>query len=75
VLDEACTVCAGRGQVAGSWCAVCQGLGWLRQRRRLQICLPGNLQTGTVIRLAGQDARQPASTQDLVLRIKVQPCW
>jgi len=74
-LHEVCAACAGQGQVAGSWCNCCQGHGRTRQRRRLQIRLPGGVQTGTLIRLARPDARWLASAGDLLLRIKVRPCW
>lgn len=74
-LREACAVCAGHGRVAGSGCDVCRGHGWIRQRRRLQIRLPGGVQTDTVIRLTRPDARWLASAGELLLRIKVRPCW
>lgn len=74
-LHEVCAACAGQGQVAGSWCACCQGHGRTRERRRLQIRLPGGVQTGTLIRLPRPDANWLGSAGELLLRIKVRPCW
>ena len=74
-LHETCDRCAGQGRVAGSWCDACWGHGRIRRRRRLQVLLPGGVQNGTVIRVVGQGRRSATAVSDLLLRIKVRPCW
>lgn len=70
-----CARCGGCGRFAGSCCETCQGRGMSHEERRLQIALPRGVRTGTVIRVAGQGKRSATSAGDLLLRIRIQPCW
>ncbi|MFL7814226.1 MAG: molecular chaperone DnaJ [Anaerolineales bacterium] len=70
-----CPVCGGRGKVVESHCPTCEGRGKVRETRRKKITIPGGVDDGTRIRLAGEG--QPGDNNgppgDLYLLIRVRP--
>jgi molecular chaperone DnaJ len=49
-----CPVCNGRGETITSPCRTCNGRGLERKSRRKVVTIPGGVDTGTQIRLAGE---------------------
>ncbi len=54
VQVSTCPQCGGRGETIGSPCSSCQGRGLQRATRRKVVSIPGGVDTGTQIRLAGE---------------------
>jgi molecular chaperone DnaJ len=74
-VTSECRDCHGRGSSGNDPCSVCRGTGKSRERRRLEMMLPRGVQSGAIIRIAGQGGRSATSTGDLFVRLRVQPCW
>ncbi len=49
-----CPTCNGRGETISSPCRTCSGRGLERKTRRKKVSIPGGVDTGTQIRLAGE---------------------
>ncbi len=80
VWDEVpCALCGGRGRVAykgtiGQHCSGCNGSGWERRARRLEVKIPPGVKDGSRVRVAGQGCLGPdGSRGDLYLVVKVLP--
>ena len=72
---ELCGPCEGQGHFASSTCDVCLGTGVTKTTRRLQLTLPRGVQAGMVLRIHGHGRQLAKSTGDLLLRVRIQPCW
>jgi molecular chaperone DnaJ len=72
-LDEACTMCAGAGHLNRRPCPDCQGTGWTKRKRHLEVRIPAGVATGSRIRVAGEGARAGRRSGDLYLRVTVKP--
>jgi molecular chaperone DnaJ len=59
-VTRPCPVCGGEGKVIEKKCAECQGEGRRRATRRLEIRVPGGVETGSRLRLAGEGDVGPA---------------
>ncbi|MEX1063843.1 MAG: molecular chaperone DnaJ [Candidatus Paceibacterota bacterium] len=70
-----CTTCLGRGKVPKENCAVCKGEGRKKEKRVLEIKIPGGIRDGEtiVVREQGQAGFRGGSAGDLYLHISVQP--
>jgi molecular chaperone DnaJ len=70
-----CPVCGGHGETIGTPCRVCNGRGLERKTRKKVVTIPGGVDTGTQIRLAGegQPGVNSGPTGNLYLVIEVQP--
>lgn len=70
-----CPVCNGQGKTISTPCPTCRGSGRERKTTRKKVTIPGGVDTGTRIRLAGEG--QPGENNgppgDLYLIIKVRP--
>jgi molecular chaperone DnaJ len=53
-LERTCPACHGRGQVIEDPCAECAGSGRIARERTLSVNIPGGVEDGTRIRLAGE---------------------
>jgi DnaJ-class molecular chaperone len=77
-FEQACPTCEGRGVAARTECATCGGSGRIPQGPRIiTVDVPPGVWSGSVIRVPGE-GRVPAfagSPGDLVLRVRVRPCW
>jgi molecular chaperone DnaJ len=49
-----CPTCSGAGETIATPCHACQGRGQVRRTRRKQVAVPGGVDNGTQIRLAGE---------------------
>lgn len=72
---QTCRQCLGQGHVACDTCESCHGEGGVYERHRLQLMLPRRLQPDAVIRVLGHGERSENLTGDLMLRVRIQPCW
>ncbi|MDA3802571.1 MAG: molecular chaperone DnaJ [Patescibacteria group bacterium] len=72
--QSTCPECEGRGQVYSSKCSKCLGSGISRENIKLKVKIPGGINDGEAIRLAGQGeaGEKGAPSGDLYLRIKVK---
>lgn len=72
--DEPCAACQGTGNVAGKACLTCQGGGWQRGRRTLDVRIPAGVRTGQRVRVAGEGGGAGGGRRgDLYLEITVAP--
>jgi molecular chaperone DnaJ len=69
-----CPTCNGRGEAIGTPCHVCNGRGFERKTRKKVVTIPGGVDTGTQIRLAGegQPGQSGGPNGNLYLLINVQ---
>jgi DnaJ-class molecular chaperone len=72
-LDEPCKTCGGSGHVNRQPCPQCQGTGWTKGRRHLDVKIPAGVATGSRVRVAGEGARAGRRSGDLYLRVTVKP--
>ena len=74
-VNRPCPMCLGRGQVPSQTCPTCNGVGEVRNRKKILITVPPGADTGTKIRLRGQGGAgtQGASPGDLVITFQVTP--
>jgi DnaJ-class molecular chaperone len=73
-VAEACHGCGGQ---AGTACSICGGEGTVVASRFLRIELPPGLRNGTKLRIPGYGkATGPGGPRgDLLLLVRVRPCW
>jgi DnaJ-class molecular chaperone len=71
--DEPCPVCHGSGNVDGKPCSTCQGRGWQRARRQLEVKIPAGVRTGQRVRVPGEGAGAAGARGDLYLVVTVAP--
>ncbi|MGE3807436.1 MAG: molecular chaperone DnaJ [Gemmataceae bacterium] len=73
-VQQTCRTCGGRGNIITDPCAKCHGSGRVTSERTLEVNVPGGVDTGTRIRLAGEgeagDAGAPRGDLYCVLRIR-----
>jgi molecular chaperone DnaJ len=64
----------GRGTIPESPCSACEGIGTLRQNRKIQVTVPKGAETGSRVRLSGQGERGALGGKpgDLVITFKVK---
>jgi DnaJ-class molecular chaperone len=77
-FDQACPECVGRGKTVGAVCGTCGGKGRIQQGPRIvTVKVPPGVWSGSVIRIPGEGKSPPHAGPpgDLVLRVRVQPCW
>ena len=53
-VERTCPTCNGAGQTIKNPCKACHGAGRVEQERALSVNIPGGVETGTRIRLAGE---------------------
>ena len=73
-VSRPCPQCRGRGKVASSPCATCQGAGETRVEREVLITVPPATETGAKVRLRGQgQASRPGEPPgDIIVTFQVQ---
>ncbi len=73
VSTTTCNTCNGRGQIIESPCPVCNGIGRVRNRRKITVNVPAGADTGMSLRLSGEgDSGEPgAPAGDLYIVIHV----
>jgi molecular chaperone DnaJ len=78
-VRRTCNQCGGRGQIIRRPCRDCQGEGYVRTERKLNIKIPPGVDTGTHLRLAneGQPGANGGPNGDLyvVVRVKEHPVF
>ncbi len=74
-IERTCPSCAGAGRVISDPCRSCGGSGRVRQDRSLQVNIPGGVEEGTRIRLAGEGeaGMHGAPAGDLYIFLAVKP--
>lgn len=72
---EICSACQGTGEIAGKFCATCNGQGMTPRNKRIQVKIPAGVDNGSKIRVAGEG--QPGigggPRGDLFLTMGVKP--
>ena len=77
-FEQACPECAGRGTTVDAVCGTCGGKGRIQQGPRIvTVKVPPGVWNGSLIRVPGEGKSPPdlGPSGDLVLRVRVQPCW
>lgn len=71
---ETCTDCHGTGSKGNDVCPTCQGAGFIRRQKSLEVTIPAGVRDGTMIRLAGQGepGANGAPAGDLFLHVQIQ---
>ncbi len=72
-VERTCPTCHGRGQIIKNPCGSCAGAGRVQKDRSLNVNIPGGVETGTRIRLAGEGEAglRGGPTGDLYIFIEV----
>ena len=75
VVERGCPTCRGSGEVITDPCANCQGEGRALTRRKLSVKVPGGVDEGTRIRVAGEGEAgvRGAAAGDLYLFVHMKP--
>jgi molecular chaperone DnaJ len=70
-----CDRCQGTGKVIASPCNVCRGTGVVRKQSRIKVRIPPGVDTGSVLRLAGEGeaGERGAPPGDLYIVLRVKP--
>jgi len=72
-LDEPCATCGGAGNIDGRPCPTCEGRGWQRVRRDVDVKIPAGVRTGSRVRVSGEGGGGGGGRGDLYLTITVAP--
>ena len=74
VVERACPVCNGSGQVIADPCADCRGEGRVEKTRTLSVAIPAGVDEGTRIRMSGEGEAGPrgAPPGDLYIFLHVK---
>jgi DnaJ-class molecular chaperone len=75
LTQEACSTCAGTGQVAGATCHLCGGYGEVQRPRRLEVKIPAGVATGSKVKVGGEGQAGAGGGKkgDLLLVVNVRP--
>lgn len=69
-----CGECRGRGEVPKEKCRSCAGVGVKKSQSEINIKVPAGIQSGEVIRMAGQGEALPGGTPgDLYVKLHIMP--
>lgn len=73
VQTSVCSRCRGEGQVIGSPCDTCQGTGRISMERKVNVQIPGGIDSGQRIRVSGRGGagERGAMGGDLYVRVHV----
>jgi len=73
-VERTCPTCSGMGQTIKNPCHVCAGVGRTEKARSLSVNIPGGVDTGTKIRLAGEGeaGMRGGPTGDLYIFVEVR---
>ena len=77
-FHQACPECSARGTTAGAVCGTCGGNCRIQQGPRIvTVKVPPGVWNGSVIRVPGEGKNPPdlGPPGDLILRVRIQPCW
>ncbi|MFH1597543.1 MAG: molecular chaperone DnaJ [Patescibacteria group bacterium] len=70
----ACPECRGEGKSYSQKCKKCQGIGVIKDNKRIKVKIPAGIDNGQTIRLAGEgEASSTGQSGDLFLRVNVKP--
>ncbi len=74
-ISQTCARCGGSGRIIENPCRACNGSGYTREYRRINVTIPPGVQTGTRLRSAGQGEPGEAGGPrgDLYVAIEVMP--
>jgi DnaJ-class molecular chaperone len=72
--ESICPACKGRGRIINTLCSTCRGTGVIIKTKHLQVKIPGGVDSGSRIRLAGKGkiSQDREITGDLYLIISVR---
>jgi DnaJ-class molecular chaperone len=71
--EEPCPTCHGSGNVDGKMCSTCQGGGWQRAQRTLDVKIPAGVKTGQRVRVSREGGEGARGRGDLYLMVTVAP--
>jgi len=78
-ISRTCPICGGRGQIITNPCPKCQGRGFELVEKRLKVRIPAGIDSGMVLRLAGEgepgEMSGPAGDLQVVIFIEEHPIF
>ena len=74
-VKRPCPACLGRGRIPTDPCDACEGVGSVRQNRKIEVTVPRGVDTGSKVRLSGQGegGAKGGARGDLIITFKVKP--
>ncbi len=74
-VQEQCETCHGTGLNGNNVCAVCNGDGYIRRTKTLEVKVPAGVRTGSKVRIAGQGSPGVSGgpNGDIYLNITIKP--
>jgi len=74
-FSSPCHSCGGSGVSPGEECAVCHGSGYIQKNELIRVRIPGGVNTGSKVRIAGKGnaGRMGGPSGDLFITIEVEP--
>lgn len=73
VIAQPCPSCQGRGVEVRSPCSSCHGAGVSAEEVSVEATVPAGVETGQVLRVAGEGDQVGGAAGDLYLRVQVRP--
>ena len=74
-VQEQCETCHGSGLSGNNVCPVCNGDGYIRRTKTLEVKVPAGVRTGSKVRIAGQGSRGVSGgpNGDIYLNVTIKP--
>jgi DnaJ-class molecular chaperone len=72
-IRQQCPRCSGWAEDQGGVCCVCDGSGFVAQRRSISVTLPSEIADGSCLHLRGVSSY--SKMYDVRMRVRIQPSW
>ncbi|MFO8060608.1 MAG: molecular chaperone DnaJ [Bacillota bacterium] len=75
VTSSTCPRCGGQGKIIEDLCPECRGRGRIQRKRRIEVSIPGGMEDGMRLRVAGEGemGQMGGPGGDLFIRVRVRP--
>jgi len=72
-MQQTCPDCAGRGSIITEYCPVCNGKGYVRAVRNIEVAIPPGVDNNSRLRIRNEGELGAAGAGDLYLYIRLLP--